>query len=135
VGPGASNTMTDLAVFRVLGLKDGCCIPIPAGRIPAMSLLCRHASVACVYCFPPSVVEDCVHLAWDDGTILCGTSNPQRIWQQWTRNALLWTDLVCQRRRYDPDTGHRNQRPGTGGVGRGRDRRNAQAECVHEAGP
>jgi hypothetical protein len=33
---------------------------------------------------------------WNDGTVLCGRERPKRFWQNWTYNALNWTDLVCQ---------------------------------------
>jgi hypothetical protein len=33
---------------------------------------------------------------WNDGTVLCGQSQPKRFWMNWTMNALNWSDIVCQ---------------------------------------
>jgi hypothetical protein len=33
---------------------------------------------------------------WPDGTVLCGHDQLKRFWQNWTMNALNWSDLVCQ---------------------------------------
>jgi hypothetical protein len=40
--------------------------------------------------------EDRIHLMWSDGTVLCGQEQPKRFWQNWTLNALNWSDIVCQ---------------------------------------
>src|SRR4029453_4374118 len=54
--------------------------------------------IAFVVHFPQQTepAEDKIHLMWNDGTVLCGQTQPKRFWQNWTLNALNWTDIVCQ---------------------------------------
>lgn len=58
--------------------------------------VCKHVvavSVKCLKHHTPN--DDRRHLMWNDGHILCGALQPQRFWQNWTYNALNWSDLVC----------------------------------------
>jgi hypothetical protein len=58
--------------------------------------VCKHAVATCVFCLHhPQTTEDRIHLMWFDGHILCGVTTAKRFWQNWTLNALNWSDLVC----------------------------------------
>jgi predicted nucleic acid-binding Zn finger protein len=58
---------------------------------------CKHQIALAVYVLQQNEpAEDKIHLMWSDGTVLCGQEQPRRFWQNWTMNALNWTDIVCQ---------------------------------------
>jgi hypothetical protein len=58
---------------------------------------CKHQIALCVFVLQQNEpVQDKIHLMWTDGTVLCGQTEPKRFWQNWTLNALNWSDLVCQ---------------------------------------
>src|SRR4029450_541979 len=58
---------------------------------------CKHQLALCVFVLQQNEQrEDRIHLMWNDGTILCGQSQPKRYWMHWTLNALNWSDIVCQ---------------------------------------
>jgi hypothetical protein len=58
---------------------------------------CKHQLALCVYVLQQNeTTADKIHLMWPDGAVLCGHDQPKRFWQNWTYNALNWTDLVCQ---------------------------------------
>jgi hypothetical protein len=58
---------------------------------------CKHQLALCVFCLQKNeTTEDRIHLMWNSGEILCGFTQPKRFWQNWTLNALNWSDLVCQ---------------------------------------
>lgn len=60
-------------------------------------IVCKHAVAVSVFCLQHHTpTEDRIHLMWNSGEILCGATHPQRFWQNWTLNALNWSDLVCQ---------------------------------------
>jgi hypothetical protein len=57
--------------------------------------VCKHAVAACVFCLQLHTTEKLIHLMWNDGRLLCGLTEAQRFWRNWTLNALNWPD-VCQ---------------------------------------
>src|SRR4030095_998319 len=58
-------------------------------------VVCKHQLALCVFVLQQTeLAEDKIHLMWSDGQVLCGQSQPRRFWQNWTYNALNWSD-VC----------------------------------------
>lgn len=60
--------------------------------------VCKHAVVTALFCLQLQPVVERIHLMHDDESILCGhtLTSTSRWWKRWTRNALNWSDLVCQ---------------------------------------
>jgi predicted ABC-type ATPase len=59
--------------------------------------VCKHAVATCVFCLQHTEpADDRIHLMWSNGGILCGATAVKRFWQNWTLNALNWSDLMCQ---------------------------------------
>jgi SWIM zinc finger len=59
--------------------------------------VCKHQLALCVHILEQNEqAQDRIHLMWNDGTVLCGQEQPKRFWQNWTMNALNWSDIVCQ---------------------------------------
>jgi SWIM zinc finger len=60
-------------------------------------VICKHQIALCVHILQQNEqAQDRIHLMWQDGTVLCGQEQPRRFWQNWTLNALNWSDIVCQ---------------------------------------
>ena len=57
---------------------------------------CKHALAVCIaHLQQNDPAAERIHLMWADGHILCGVTDVKRVWQNWSLNALNWSDLVC----------------------------------------
>ena len=61
--------------------------------------ICKHSVATALFCLQePYAEQNRIHLMWNSGEILCGTTlTPStRFWRNWTGNALNWSDIICQ---------------------------------------
>ena len=56
---------------------------------------CKHLLAVCISQLQQPEQDNRIHLMWDNGHILCGVATAKRFWQNWTLNALNWSDMVC----------------------------------------